>query len=159
MKSDIQAFSFAAQLKIHLKFSGLRVVIRRCIIGPGDPVKRGQYYSIDLGLVGERKQLGPWILMTIRRKDKEKSLFPAELFLPGCFYYALLRRQQSQAVGLGLGLPTTIVLCALLDVFHASLLKGNLGQGFSLSFFFFFSYLKILFQWCSMKNILCAPVF
>jgi hypothetical protein len=51
--------------------------------------KKGQYYSIDLGLVGERKQLGPWILMTIKRKDKEKSHFPEEPFLSGCFYYAL----------------------------------------------------------------------
>lgn len=36
---------------------------------------------------------------------------------------------------LALAFSTTMVLCALLEVFHASLLKGNLGQGFSFSFF------------------------
>lgn len=64
--------------------------IRRCIVGPGGPVEKGQYYSIDLGLVGERKQLGPWILMTIKRKDKEKSHFSEEPFSLGVFIIIII---------------------------------------------------------------------
>lgn len=103
-------------------------------------VTKGQYDSIDLGLAGERKQLGPWILMTIRRGRTKRNLISQRSLSPWVFLLLLLFSLEAAAEphwlpALALAFSTTIVLCALLEVFHASLLKGNLGQGFSFSFF------------------------
>lgn len=78
--------------------------------------------------------------MTIKRKDKEKSHFLEGPFSLGVFIIVVIHcgGLSSRALLPALALAfSTRVLCALLEVFHASLLKGNLGQGFfSFSFFF-----------------------